>query len=1044
MTAEEKNNVNNTLTNNSQLDISGEKGEEASRFNPCPLCDSDHWCFHVNEDTIMCSKTDEAPEGWVKTGQGKKDGRNIFAKKGSQKRQRYGSLPTPEEILPLALDPKTDSPQWVTLSKVGLESELQIEYMYPNPETGEPQGKVVRKQWSDRRAAYGRGRKDTKEIRPWHWAKPSHPDMLEGWWSDRGKGEKEYGYMWPLYRQEEITENSIAIDAPGELNVEIYRELGFPAFCSQGGEGSYIAQTVGVLREKEPKLIIIPGDNDETGRRTTTKKLKEYARANLPAVAIDLKNVYPDLREKGDIYNVVMESGMERPLIIERLEAEIHRALSARHAEKQAKNKPNLEDGSELKGSNWVGNGTVEALILNNLFRGENNQWATIEDTFYRDSKQGYWQRVPDKPVLRAIALQCKSAYELREKQNGEIIQRFPFFTNAKQKSAFQLCRDALDISGNLPSSSHLRCFKNCTVDLRTGEAIPHNKEHYLTTVIASDYTPNQPCPEIFLQFIKSAYGADLVEVIRAYTSMLLDPTAPYGKFIHLMGASGSGKGTLLRLWGEMFDVEHSRSGDFNNLSTAEGRHQYLTGAALYTVPDVGGFVQGLKAFYELVDNGPMTGRALFSSNAYQKQWGTRFVIASVDHLNIENSGDGWNRRCLPLPTKPREGIEDPNLGTKLAEVKGQIISWALAMPREERDRLILFPSTNERVQMLKQDAALHGDPLRAFLDMCLRPCDTGEEMESHNLHSLFSAFAQTHGYQGWGMTRLIHHLRTILPDHFVPRRRSLASENLDRDLIPAHWKGITLLPEAFRDISEKPENGHKREHRWVCIKAGCREGGLAAFENFKNGSGGSHTPHSLIVRADPSKSPVSEAFQENGSGGSGGSHTPFYQVIENFESIAVEAEIFSTTAFTTPSPVADPPDPLDPLAETLDLSYPKTDQYMDQHPLEVADPLAVADPSVDFPPMNQLQGLDPQPASAPAAEPLKAGDRVSASKPLAAGDRVRVKSASPTTANWDGHQGVVASVLRQQAKVYVAIQFNNKSFTPCFRESELELLVTQ
>ncbi len=32
-------------------------------------------------------------------------------------------------------------------------------------------------------------------------------------------------------------------------------------------------------------------------------------------------------------------------------------------------------------------------------------------------------------------------------------------------------------------------------------------------------------------------------------------------------------------------------------------------------------------------------------------------------------------------PTKPREGSEDPYLGSKLTQVKGDIISWALAMP---------------------------------------------------------------------------------------------------------------------------------------------------------------------------------------------------------------------------------------------------------------------------------------------------------------------------------------------------------------------------
>lgn len=132
-------------------------GIEASRSNPCRLCGAEKWCFHLSEDSVTCDRVDQAPDGWIKTGKAK-DGRSIFAKEGSR-RHRHHSLPNPEEILPLVLNPKTDSPQWVTLSTVGTESEQQIEYFYPNPETGEKLGKVVRKQWTDRRAVYRRGRR---------------------------------------------------------------------------------------------------------------------------------------------------------------------------------------------------------------------------------------------------------------------------------------------------------------------------------------------------------------------------------------------------------------------------------------------------------------------------------------------------------------------------------------------------------------------------------------------------------------------------------------------------------------------------------------------------------------------------------------------------------------------------------------------------------------------------------------------------------------------------------------------------------------------
>lgn len=179
--------------------------------------------------------------------------------------------------IPLALDPKTDSPQWVTLNTIGTESEQQIEYLYPDPETGELLGKVVRKQWTDRRVVYGRNGEDTKRIRPWHWSEPYHQNQEgQGFWSDRGKGSK----PWSLYRQAEVRDviasgwAKVVFYVAGEQAVETARQIGLTAFCNQGGEGSYIQNMVDFLRVNKPELFIIWRDFDEAGRKLADKLLK--------------------------------------------------------------------------------------------------------------------------------------------------------------------------------------------------------------------------------------------------------------------------------------------------------------------------------------------------------------------------------------------------------------------------------------------------------------------------------------------------------------------------------------------------------------------------------------------------------------------------------------------------------------------------------------------------------------------------------------------------------------------------------------------------
>lgn len=335
-----------------------------------------------------------------------------------------------------------------------------------------------------------------------------------------------------------------------------------------------------------------------------------------------------------------------------------------------------------------------------------------------------------------------------------------------------------------------------------------------------------------------------MLEVIRAFTCMFLDPTAPYGRFPHIIGQSGGGKGTLIRLWGSIFGEDgYGSANKFADLATAEGRHQYLTGKRIFAFPDMGGYVNGVRAFYELVDNGSMTGRPLYSSTSYSKRWNVRFAIASVDHLQIENAGDGWERRAYPIPVISRSVDKDPELENKLNESIADIISWALAMPREERDRILLAPPANERSQSLVRDAALYGDSTRSFVDLCLRPCVSDAHIPSYLLHSWYVAYCQQHGYTPLSQTKFISHLKTVLPRNFVDRKWGEQKDG-KRDRIPAHWASLNIIPEAFQayipgvgNTSYVDPASVRDDTEWKCIKSRCIEGGLYEFEDFWQGT---------------------------------------------------------------------------------------------------------------------------------------------------------------------------------------------------------------
>ena len=379
-----------------------------------------------------------------------------------------------------------------------------------------------------------------------------------------------------------------------------------------------------------------------------------------------------------------------------------------------------------------------------------------------------------------------------------------------------------VDTSGN-----HLKSFSNGTVDLRTGELFGHNKEDYLLSCSPCDYVAGCECPTEFKKFILSAYGGEQVEVIRAITSMYLDPTAPYGKFAYLIGDSGSGKGVLLRAWANLIGEENCvSSNSLTELTKPEGRHQLLTGKSLFYIPDAGGFLSGLKAFYELVDNGGISGRALFSSSAYQKKWNVRFAIASVEHIQTENSGDGWDRRCIPLQTRPRiANIEDPELGRKLSTELGEIAGWALSMDKTERDRILLVPSTNPSIVALKQDGAILGDSVRSFVDRCFR--SGRDSYTGSDLHSWYAAYCKAHNLSPQGYNKFVHHLQRVLSNHWKASEVVREGDKIKR--IQAQWRGLQILP-CFVDVAlaeDSDDSNRPHIQNWACIKTMCCDGGL-------------------------------------------------------------------------------------------------------------------------------------------------------------------------------------------------------------------------
>ncbi|ODH01455.1 hypothetical protein A4S05_28785 [Nostoc sp. KVJ20] len=723
---------------------------------------------------------------------------------------------------------------------------------------------VVRYQWPDANKEKGY----SKTFRQWHRRLDGTPQMKKG------------DLPWGAYRIDEaiacaksVNVTPALLQHEGEGCVEVGRSHGLAGITFQGSgwDKKTITREYQRAIEAGIGLIVFLHDPDDTGLKKLQTCSECAAEVGIGFIGINPHDICPDLPYKSsDIKEILGQ--METPEFIRRLEQEIHAAVAERSQqaesetiEKEVTDLSNFKididpadpeafylpvcTAMNLPYSNCVTAGTFDGWAYRKIF--PQTEWMVVNSSFYKWSQENkQWQHQDDNKAYKLLADAGESAYKLSyTKTFGWRITK-PYETNAHKESAFKYCRSRLEPAEPLPTNTHLLGFNNCVVDLRTGEQMPHRKDFYLTNIIPHDYEANKPCPEVFLKFITESFGSELVEVIRAFTSMFLDPTAPYGRFPHLIGLSGGGKGTLGRFWSSLFGESGSSSAThFADISTPEGRHQYLSGKRIFGFPDVGGYAEGVRAFYELVDNGPMSGRALFNPVAYSIQWYIRFWIASVSHLQIENAGDGWMRRAYPIPVKNRDITPDPDLWLKLQEVKSDIISWALAMPRAERDRILLSPPTSERAKNLALEASLYGDSTKSFVDLCLRPSTTETFIPQSRLHSWYVLYCREHGYAPLGMSKFISHLKTVLPHNFKERSWT-PTVNGKRERIQSHFAFIEPLAGVFEmKVPEgPPDSSQSYSEFWYCFKDKCLEGGIEEFEEFFHPTKTPEPLHSLPV----------------------------------------------------------------------------------------------------------------------------------------------------------------------------------------------------
>jgi putative DNA primase/helicase len=307
-----------------------------------------------------------------------------------------------------------------------------------------------------------------------------------------------------------------------------------------------------------------------------------------------------------------------------------------------------------------------------------------------------------------------------------------------------------------------LNC-QNGTIDLRTGELLPHRMEDFITRLAPVDFEPDARCPR-WLEFLNRIMDGNqhLIDFLqRAVGYALTGETSEQCLFI-FYGGGANGKSTFLQAMSHVL-------GDYSMSTPTETLLVKRRGAIPNDVARLKGarFVVACEADAEnrLAESliKQMTGGDTISARFLHQEWfdfePTHKVFFGTNHKPVIKGTDYaiWRRiRLVPFEITIPEGERDKNLPEKLKAEACGILAWAVQGCLVWQQKGLGVP---EEVKAATDSYREEMDVLGEFLkDRCRQSPDA--RVSSKELFEAYTAWCEANGQEPVGQRAFVSALK--------------------------------------------------------------------------------------------------------------------------------------------------------------------------------------------------------------------------------------------------------------------------------------------
>jgi len=414
---------------------------------------------------------------------------------------------------------------------------------------------------------------------------------------------------------------------------------------------------------------------------------------------------------------------------------------------------------------------------------------SSLDEFFTYDDDEGVWYINDEQHIKKRIVKTLDTFV------NSGVLRRY---NSSTVSSVFHILKAKLlrSVQGGRSSiwqaGRGLIAFKNGVYNTATGVFTAGNqKDLYFQTKLAYDFDLTANCPN-FLSWLTWAVEPDKVVLIRAFCRAVLTGYTTGEKFLHLIGAGGSGKSTLQQILIALAGFTGTHTSDLETIETNRFEAHSLIGKRLLLLTDEASFSKRLDTLKKLTSASD-TLRA-------ERKYGTQIInfkpeilvsIASNEHISSSDISSGLERRRLTIvmnnvvPASQRRNlisVYHDRIEGEFADEMSGVAAWALEMTFDQMRDVLANPVKHcPNLNATNLEALVFNNPICAWLAECtlyapnssttlgggaFRPSIDEQERGLYvknayqELYASYANFAKSNGYKASAKPRFVDRLK--------------------------------------------------------------------------------------------------------------------------------------------------------------------------------------------------------------------------------------------------------------------------------------------